>query len=95
MANSLEKIISRIVVERFSDAKIDSITVEGDFDSDGERILRVTVVFESEIANIEPSKLAGLTRHVRPKIAELQGAGFPIFRFMSKRDSDRLTHEAA
>lgn len=95
MADSLEKIISGIVKERFADVKIDSIKVIGDVDSDGERILRVTVVFESEIAKLDPSKLASLTRHIRPKIEKRQDAGFPIFRFMSKRDSDRLTHEAA
>lgn len=95
MANSLEEIISGIVKERFADAIIDSVKVEGDFDYDGERILRVTVVFESEIAKLDPSRLAGLTRHVRPKIEKRRDAGFPIFRFMSKRDSDRLTHEAA
>lgn len=95
MANSLEDIISGIIKERFSDAVIDSIKVKPDFDSDGDRILRVTIVFDSEIAKLDPSRLAGLTRHVRPKIENRKDAGFPIFRFMSKRDSDRLSHEAA
>ena len=95
MANSLEDIISGIVRERFADAVIDSISVEADEDSDGDPILRVTVVFDSEIAQLEPSKLAGLVRHVRPKIRNRKGAAFPIFRFMSKSDSDRLRHAAA
>ena len=95
MANTLEEIISGIIRERFTDAIIDSVKVRADVDSDGDRILRVTVVFESELAKLDPSRLAGLTRHVRPRIAKRQDAGFPIFRFMSKRDSDRLSHEAA
>lgn len=95
MAISLEEAISGIVKERFADAVIESIEVSPDLDSDGDRILRVTVVFESEIASLEPSKLAGLTRHVRPRIENLRDAAFPIFRFISKRDNDRLKHEAA
>lgn len=95
MAQTLEEVISGIVKERFADAVIDSITVMADVDSDGDPILRVTVVFDSEIAKIEPSKLAGLARHVRPKIMERNDAAFPIFRFMSKRDNERLRHAAA
>jgi len=95
MANSLEEIVSGIVRERFADAIIDSIAVEADEDNDGDPILRITVVFASEIANIESHKLAGLARHLRPKLTERKESGFPIFRFISKRDNDRLTHEAA
>lgn len=95
MAKSLEDIISGIVKERFADSTIDSIAVEADVDSDGEPILRVTVVFDSEIAKLEPSRLTGLVRHVKPRIMERKDGAFPIFRFMSKRDSDRLRHEAA
>lgn len=95
MANSLEQIISGIVRSRFPDAIIDSITVTPAMDSDGDPILRVTVVFDSEIAELDPAKLAGLARHVRPGIEERKDAAFPIFRFVSKRDNERLRHEAA
>lgn len=95
MAVSLEEIVSQIVRQRFSDAEIDSIKVEPDQDSDGDRILRITVVFASEIAKLESRKLAGLARHMRPKLEERKEAGFPIFRFLSKRDSERLGHAAA
>ncbi|MDP9412753.1 MAG: hypothetical protein M3Q08_01395 [Pseudomonadota bacterium] len=95
MAVSLEEIVSKIVRERFVDAKIDSIKVEADQDSDGDPILRITVVFDSEIADLESRKLVGLARHMRPKLQERKEAGFPIFRFLSKRDSERLRHAAA
>ncbi|HEX2763053.1 MAG TPA: hypothetical protein VHM92_04285 [Allosphingosinicella sp.] len=95
MAVSLEEIVSEIVRQRLTDAEIDSIKVEADSDSDGDPILRITIVFDSEIAKLESSKLAGLARHMRPKLQERKEAGFPIFRFLSKRDSDRLRHAAA
>lgn len=95
MANSLEKIISGIVRERFKGAEIDSISVSPDLDSDGDPILRVTVVLTSDVSQLESSKLAGLTRHVRAKIVNRKDAAFPIFRFMTKSDSDRLKRAAA
>lgn len=95
MANALDDAIAAVVRERFADALIDSVTVEADEDSDGDPILRITVVFESEIADLETHRLTGLARHVRPSLIERREAGFPIFRFMTKRDSDRLRHEAA
>ncbi|MBV9839950.1 MAG: hypothetical protein JOY99_00185 [Sphingomonadaceae bacterium] len=95
MAASLEDIVSGIVKERFTDAKIDSISIEPDSDSDGDPILRITVVFDSDVSGLESSKLAGLVRHVRPKLRERGDTGFPIFRFLSKRDNDRLRHAAA
>lgn len=95
MALSLEEIVSELVRERFADTEIDSIKVEADRDSDGDPILRITVVFDSEVAKLESSKLAGLARHMRPKLEERSEPGFPIFRFLSKRDSERLRHAAA
>jgi hypothetical protein len=95
MTTGLEQVISDIVKERFADAVVDSIVVEPDLDSDGDPVLWITVVFASEIAELESHRLAGLVRHVRPRLIEQKEAGFPIFRFMSKRDNDRLKREAA
>lgn len=95
MAQSLEDVISGIVKARFADAEIEDITYESDFDSDGDPILRITVVFASELAAVDPHKLAGLVRQVRPSLNERREARFPIFRFVSKRDNDRMRHEAA
>lgn len=95
MDDDLQAIVSQLVRERFPDAAIDTVTVVADEDSDGDPILRVTVVFESEIADLEARQLASLTRHVRPKLREHNDHRFPIFRFLSKRDNDRLAHAAA
>lgn len=95
MDEALHELFSDIVKDRFPDATIDSVTVEADVDSDGDPILRVTVVFDSEIAGLEARRLASLTRHARPKLREHNDNRFPIFRFLSKRDNDRLAHAAA
>lgn len=95
MASDLEKIIAKIVGERFPDAIIDSISVDPDQDSDGEPILWITVVFDSEISELGSHEMAGLPRHLRPSLLKRQENAFPIFRFMTKRDRDRLRHEAA
>jgi hypothetical protein len=95
MDDALRELFSEVVKERFPDAVIDDITVVADEDSDGDPILRVTIVFDSEIADIEARSVASLTRHARPKLREHNDNRFPIFRFLSKRDNDRLAHAAA
>ncbi len=95
MPASIEDVVSEIVHQRFPDALIDSVTVDADSDSDGDPILRITVVFASDMTSLEAHKLAGLARHVRPRLEERQNVAFPIFRFISKSDNDRLRHAAA
>jgi hypothetical protein len=95
MASSLEEVILETVKERFSDAMIESISIDPDKDSDGDAILRITIIFDSDIEKLESAKLTGLVRHVRPKLAAQKEDRFPIFRFVSKRENDRLKHAAA
>lgn len=95
MTGSLEDLILKTVKERLGNAIVESLSIEADEDSDGDPILRITVVFASEVKELESHRLAGLVRHVRPKLAECKESRFPIFRFVDKRENDRLRHEAA
>lgn len=95
MAESLEKIISAVVRAQLPDAEIEGIQVERDEDSDGDPILRVKVIVTSDMSALDPGKMAGLIRHLRPRLLEAKESSFPIFRFVSKPENDRLAHEAA
>jgi hypothetical protein len=95
MTKTLEEIVSTVVKERIDSVDVHSVTVTPQEDTDGDPILVVTVVLSSDLSKFESRKLLGLARHVRSKIVEQSESAFPIFRFMSKSDSERLRHAAA
>jgi hypothetical protein len=95
MAQSLEDVVAAVVIARFAHSIVDHVSVAPDVDSDGEPILRVMVVFADDISELDMRELAGIVRHVRPALLEHQETAFPIFRFLTKRDWNRLRHEAA
>lgn len=92
---SLDDAIAEVVKARLDASVIDHIEVEADDDSDGEPILRITVVFSKGIESLDSHRLAGLARYVRPELAEQGNTRFPIFRFISKRDFERQNRAAA
>lgn len=93
--DALEPAVAEVVRAHFRGSTIDEVTIRPDFDHDGEPILRVTVIFSSDMAKIDPGNLSSIARHVAAKLREQGRSQFPIFRFLSKRDSDRLRNEAA
>lgn len=95
MAPSLQQLVSQVVQERFRGVAIDRVEVMPDVDHDGDPVLRITVVFDAEIEDVDVDELVGWVRHLRPKLLERGEEAFPITRFMTKRDYDSLRHEAA
>jgi hypothetical protein len=95
MTSAIEDVVLGTVKERFGEAVIDSVSATPGVDHDGDPIVRVTVVFNAEINDLEVRELTGLGRRLRPRLAEQGETGFPIMRFLTKRDWDRLRHEAA
>ncbi|MBX9797552.1 hypothetical protein [Sphingomonas sp.] len=95
MDAALQKAIEELIGTRFEGATIDRIDFEATEDSDGDPVLWITIVFDSEMSQIKSGRMAGLARHLRPALIEQKEERFPMVRFMSKRDHDRLDHVAA
>lgn len=95
MAASLQQLVSQVVKERFHGVAIDRVEVMPDVDHDGDPVLRITVVFDAEIEDVDVDELVALARHLRPKLIERGEQAFPMTSFMTKRDYDDLRHEAA
>lgn len=91
----IKELVSEIVRGEFENAKIESIDVTEDVDSDGDPILRITVVFDPSGDGLDSQKMVGLVRHLRPKLAENNIVSFPLVRFVSKADADKLKRAAA
>lgn len=89
------KAVSAMVKERFSDAAIESVSVQPDFDSDGDPILRVVIVFTTREEELDRTKMVGLARHLRSKLDDLNAEGFPLVSFVSMKDALKHKREVA
>lgn len=94
MEANVQKLIDKVIKDHFGDVQIDAVHVEEDFDADGERILRVTVVFDAK-KGLDPAKSKGLVRHMRSALTETNDYLFPIIAFRSRADAKRLKAAAA
>ena len=89
-----ERIVRSTIAIEFPSLKVDRLQVQEDEDFDGDPVLRIVVIYDSE-ARPEPSKVAGLIRMLRPRLLEHKEPRFPLVRLVSKADSAELSPEAA
>lgn len=94
MKKLVKAIVERVVREQLGDAEIASVRVAEDIDFNGDAILRVTVLLtKNEL--LDPSKTAGLVRHLRHGLRSIGEERFPIVSYVSKADAKSLPAEAA
>ena len=65
---------------------VESVDVQSDHDEDGNEILVVQIVFDGKQRALDPQKTSSLTRHLRPRIADIGVYAFPVISFVSKSD---------
>ena len=83
----VQRAVERIIREDFPDAKIISVKIKEDVDFDGERVLKITVVFDSRSGKIDAARAAGIGRRIRPALEENDEDAFPMFYFVSAADA--------
>jgi len=77
-----------VVQKQLEPAHIVDVFVKEDLDHDGERILRVEIVFETDSGRLDPEKVMGLARHLREPLQKLHEERFPVFSFMKPNELD-------
>lgn len=91
----LEAIVGTLVAERFPDAQVDRIAVQPDHDSDGDKILRVSVIFKSALDDLDRDNSLGFVRMLRPRLIAAKSNEFPVVSFVAAEDAGRMPLEAA
>ena len=92
MKDEIVRTIEGVIRERFSDTTIVSIVVTEDSDFDGEPVFMIRVVFDSKTP-LDAHKTAGIVRHIRHKLLEMEEEAFPIMAFVSKAEIPVLTSQ--
>ena len=80
--------IEDMIRNRLDTVKIVSVHTVRDEDFDGDDILRVTVVVDSPASDFNVGRVAGLVRHLQPKLDALREHAFPMISFMSQREAE-------
>lgn len=72
-----------------------SVHVADDVDSDGDPVLRVSIVLNEDEDDLDPKKMLGLVRHLRSRLARHGEERFPLVSFFSRGDYAKMKREAA
>ncbi len=83
---AIRDVVERVLKERFDDVEIESIEVESDYDDDGDRILRVQVVFDGTRKKLDAHKTSSVLRYMRPKLEEIDEFAFPVISYIAASD---------
>lgn len=92
-SRTLSEFVGNIVKRQFSEAVIDNVDVKSDVDSDGDAVLRITIVFETSSKTLDRNKMVSLVRHIRSELAEIELESFPLVSFVAKAEASKLKFE--
>ncbi len=80
------RIIRKTLEDELFGIDIVSIAVTEDQDVDGEPVLHVTVVHDTDREELDPSLLSGVLRHLRPALSEHGERRFPVMSFVAAKE---------
>lgn len=81
----LQEVVSSVLRERFPNIQVVSVNIEHDTDEDGESILMVNIIFNSETP-LSARDTSSLARLLLPKLEEIQEVAFPVVSFIAERE---------
>ncbi len=91
---TVDDVIERVVRSRFPNVQIDSVEVVPDVDLDGDRMLRITVVFDGQAGDLDPARMAGLVRHIRSALPASEANSFPLVTYMTRAEAAYIDNRA-
>ncbi len=91
-----KEIIEQVVRSRFSDGSINSIYVSDETDYDGDKVLKITIVFSKAFNSDDREKMLGLVRHIRSELVNVEdNTVFPMVNFISYAEASKIKREFA
>lgn len=92
----METEIRDLVISRFSPNElVHSVLIHRDEDPDGDPIVRITVVWDQDVGQIDVADANRLAGHVLKMFKDRGEASFPVVSFVSAEDFRNLDPEAA
>jgi hypothetical protein len=79
----------------FSHVRICDVRVREDTDFDGEDILRIDVIYDGTVKDLDAKKLVGFIGLLQPKLEQLHEPALPLLSFISRADFYRNKRASA
>jgi hypothetical protein len=73
--------------EKVGNMRIVSVYVDEDMDRDGERVLKIYVVFDGVPKARDVNIMSGAVGQIRPKLAKIGETAFPLISYISKAEA--------
>ena len=94
--NDLAGKIRQLMATEFAPVKILDVKLAEETDRDGEKYLRVDVLYEGKPTQLAQDRLAGITGVVRTRLLDEPGENlFPVIYLIARSDFGAKTFEAA
>jgi hypothetical protein len=83
---SVKQAVSETFSHLFSHVRVCEVRVREDTDFDGEDILRIDVIYDGTVKDLDGKKLAGFTGLLEPKLEQIHEPALPLLSFISRAD---------
>jgi hypothetical protein len=92
-SETINEVVRKVLAEEFKKIEILEVRVSHDLDGDGDKILRLNIIFEGSPKDVDSRKLLSLVRYMIPKLEEIDEDAFPLISFISAFDAGVSTRE--
>lgn len=89
------EIVRSFLDKTFEGVKIVAVNVRTRTDAEGDEVYDIHVVVGPGSRALDPKKMAGLVRQIRPNLEDAGEHGFPVFSFIDKSELGTLKPEFA
>ncbi len=84
---TIANIVKESITGELTQIEIRDVIVESAFDREGDEYLRINVIYTGAPRNLDPKKISGMVRKLRPKLLELANeTAFPVISYISSTE---------
>jgi hypothetical protein len=92
---SVKQAVNETFSRLFSHVRVIDVRVREDTAFYGDDILRIDVIYEGKVKDLDGKKLAGFIGHLRPKLKQIHEPALPLLSFISRADFYRNKRASA
>lgn len=88
-AAAIKQVAERVITDELGrDAEVVSVSVSEESDPEAGDILVVKVVYQADRDRLNAKVVAGMIRHLRAKLGDIDESRFPLLSFVARREAE-------
>lgn len=94
MPEEIETIVRDALQAQLPKTTVERVVVVPDVDNDGDKVLRVVIVFAGETREIDPDGMLKFIRSLRSRLVDADYDEYPSVSFVASNEADKIPLEA-